>query len=65
MFERVVAAIRDGAPTATAIETQGIDHSTFYRHLQRQPELVPTLQAAQIEPIVCATHRVSKRPNRN
>lgn len=49
MFERIVAAIRDGAQTATAIEREGIDHSTFYRHLQRQPELVPTLQAAQIE----------------
>jgi hypothetical protein len=49
LFDRVVTAIRDGAPTATAIETQGIDHSTFYRHLQRQPDLVPVLQAAQLE----------------
>ena len=49
MFERVVADIRDGAPTATAIEKQGIDHSTFYRHLQRQPDFVPTLQASQLE----------------
>ncbi len=49
LFERVVTEIRDGAPTASAIEKQGIDHSTFYRHLQRQPDLVPVLQAAQIE----------------
>jgi hypothetical protein len=49
MFDRVVSAIRDGEPTATAIEKQGIDHSTFYRHLQRQPDLVPVLQSAQLE----------------
>jgi|GEM_PF-1997894 len=49
LFERVVADIRDGAPTASAIEKQGIDHSTFYRHLQRQPDLVPVLQSAQLE----------------
>lgn len=49
LFERVVVAIRDGSPTATAIEREAIDHSTFYRHLQRRPELVPTLQAAQLE----------------
>lgn len=49
LFDRVVSAIRDGEPTATAIEKQGIDHSTFYRHLQRQPDLVPVLQAAQLE----------------
>lgn len=49
LFDRVIQSIRDGAPTATAIEREGIDHSTFYRHLQRLPELVPTLQAAQLE----------------
>jgi hypothetical protein len=49
LFDRVLSAIRDGEPTATAIEKQGIDHSTFYRHLQRQPDLVPVLQAAQLE----------------
>ena len=49
LFNRVVSAVRDGSPTATAIEREGIDHSTFYRHLQRRPELVPTLQAAQLE----------------
>ena len=49
LFDRVVEAIRDGAPSLNAIETQGIDQSTFYRHLQRQPELVPVLQAAQLE----------------
>lgn len=49
LFDRVVSAIRDGEPTATAIERQGIDRSTFYRHLQRQPDLVPVLQAAQLE----------------
>ncbi len=49
LFDRVVSAIRDGEPTASAIEKQGIDHSTFYRHLQRQPDLVPLLQAAQLE----------------
>lgn len=49
LFNRVVATIRDGAQTAPAIEREGIDHSTFYRHLQRRPELVPTLQAAQLE----------------
>lgn len=49
LFDRVVADIRDGAPTLTAIERQGIDQSTFYRHLQRQPDLVPTLQAAQLD----------------
>lgn len=49
LFDRIVSAIRDGEPTATAIERQGIDHSTFYRHLQRQPDLVPVLQAAQLE----------------
>lgn len=48
LFERVAAAIRDGSPTTRAIEIEGIDHSTFYRHLQRRPELVPTLQAAQL-----------------
>ena len=49
LFERVIQDIRDGAPTLTAVEKQGIDQSTFYRHLQRQPDLVPTLQAAQLE----------------
>ena len=49
MFDRIVAAIRDGAPTAAAIEREGIDHSTFYRHLQLKPDLVPTIQAAQLE----------------
>jgi hypothetical protein len=49
LFARIVQAVRDGAPTLTAIEKEGIDQSTFYRHLQRQPELVPTLQAAQLE----------------
>jgi hypothetical protein len=49
MFERVVQSIRDGAATASAIEREGIDHSTFYRHLQRQSDLVPVLQAAQLE----------------
>lgn len=48
LFERVVTTIRDGSPTAAAIEREGIDHSTFYRHLQRRTELVPTLQAAQL-----------------
>jgi len=49
LFDRVVASVRDGAPTATAIESQGIDHSTFYRHLQRLPELGPVLRDAQLE----------------
>jgi hypothetical protein len=49
LFDRVLTAIRDGAPSLNAIETQGIDQSTFYRHLQRQPDLVPLLQAAQLE----------------
>ncbi|MGH8017657.1 MAG: hypothetical protein ACREIA_05100 [Opitutaceae bacterium] len=49
LFDRVVQSIRDGAPTADAIEREGIDHSTFHRHLQRQPELVPAMQAAQLE----------------
>ncbi|AKC83104.1 hypothetical protein IMCC26134_10520 [Verrucomicrobia bacterium IMCC26134] len=49
LFDRVLTAIRDGAPSLNAIETQGIDQSTFYRHLQRQPDLVPILQAAQLE----------------
>ena len=49
LFERVIQDIRDGAPTLTAVEKQGIDQSTFYRHLQRQPDLVPVLQAAQLE----------------
>lgn len=49
LFERVITAIRDGSPTAPAITLQEIDHSTFYRHLQRQTELVPVLQAAQVE----------------
>lgn len=49
LFDRVSQSIRDGAPTADAIEREGIDHSTFYRHLQLRQELVPVLQAAQME----------------
>lgn len=48
LFARVVETVRDGAPTATAIEREGLDHSTFYRHLQRHPDLIPALQAAQL-----------------
>ncbi len=48
LFDRVVETVRDGAPTATSIEREGLDHSTFYRHLQRHPDLVPALQAAQL-----------------
>jgi hypothetical protein len=48
LFERIVATIRDGSPTASAIEREGLDHSTFYRHLQRHADLLPTLQAAQL-----------------
>lgn len=49
LFDRVVQDIRDGAPSLNAIEKEGIDQSTFYRHLQRKPELVPVLQSAQLE----------------
>jgi hypothetical protein len=49
LFDRVVQDIRDGSPSLNAIEKEGIDQSTFYRHLQRKPELVPILQSAQLE----------------
>lgn len=49
LFERVIATIRDGSQTEKAIEREGLDQSTFYRHLQRRPELVPQIQAAQLE----------------
>ena len=49
LFERVIATIRDGSQTEKVIEREGLDQSTFYRHLQRRPELVPQIQAAQLE----------------
>ena len=48
LFDRVVVAIRDGAATVPAIEREGIDQCTFYRHLQRHTDLVPILQADQL-----------------
>ncbi len=49
LFDRIVQDIRDGSPSLNAIEKEGIDQSTFYRHLQRKPDLVPVLQSAQLE----------------
>lgn len=48
MFDRIASAVRDGSPTGPAIEREGIDHSTFYRHLQRHTDLMQVLHAAQV-----------------
>jgi len=48
MFDRIAEAVREGSATAPAIEREGIDQSTFYRHLQRHTDLMQVLHAAQI-----------------
>lgn len=49
LFTRVLANILEGENTHPAIEREGISFQYFYQCLQKQPELAPLLQEAQLE----------------